>query len=88
VLPLECFLLLSQSETSDKASVSLDICLSQVLEKVSSLTYHLEQASSRMEVLVVLFEMLVKVIDSVSKDSYLNLRGSCVAFLDGILFNN
>ena len=38
--------LLSQSETSDKASVSFDICLSEILEKTSSLTYHLEQASS------------------------------------------
>ena len=32
-----------------------------------------------------IFEMLVEVIDPVSKDSYLNFRRTCVAFLNSIL---
>ena len=44
--PALCHQLLSQSETCDKASVSLDVSLSQILEKASSLSYHLEKTSS------------------------------------------
>jgi coproporphyrinogen III oxidase-like Fe-S oxidoreductase len=41
-----------------------------------------------MEVLVVLFKMLVEVVDPVSKDSYLNLRGTCIALFYSILFDD
>ena len=40
-----------------------------------------------MEVLVVLFEMLVKVIDPVSKDSYLDLRGSLSIIKNSFTFD-
>ena len=82
MLPLRCLLLFSQSETSDKASVSVDICLSEVLEKVSSLSYHLQKTSSGVVVFMMLFEVLVEVVDPVSKDSYLYFRGTCVAFFN------
>ena len=88
MLPLQCQILFSQSETGDKASVSVDICLSEVLEKVSSLSYHLQKTSSGVVVFVMLFEVLVEVVDPVSKDSYLNLRGTCVAFFSSILFDD
>ena len=82
VLPLHLVMkLFSQSETGYEASVSLDVCFSEVLEKVSSLSYHLQQASSGVMILVVLLEVLVEVIDPVSKDSNLNFWGTSVAFL-------
>ena len=37
---------------------------------------------------MMLLKVLIEVVDSESKDSYLNFRGTCVTFLDGILFNN
>jgi hypothetical protein len=44
-----------------------------------------------MEVFVVLLEVLIKIIDPVSEDSDLNLRGTCITlgecvFLDDFLF--
>jgi hypothetical protein len=41
-----------------------------------------------MVVVVVLLEVLCESIDAVCEKSDLNLGGTCVAFLDGILFNN
>jgi hypothetical protein len=80
--------LFPESETTNKSSVSFDICLSQILEKASSLSYHLEQTSSRMEVFVMLFEVLVQIIDPVSKDSDLHFWGTCIAFFDSVFFDN
>ena len=86
VLPLHLVMkLFSQSETGYEASVSLDVCFSEVLEKVSSLTYHLQQTSSRVMVLMVLLEVLVKIVDPVSEDSNLDLRGTCIAFCCSVL---
>ena len=88
MLPLHCQILFSQAETGDEISVSVDICLSEVLEKVSSLSYHLQKTSSGVVVFMMLLEVLVEVVDPVSKDSYLNLRGTCIAFFSSILFDD
>ena len=70
------------------STISFNIVLHKISEKITAMTNHLKKTATGMMILVVLFEMLVKVIDPVSKDSYLDLRGSCVAFLDSVFFDN
>ena len=81
-------LLLSQTELFNDSSVSFDIYLLEVVEKVSSVTDHLEEAATAVVVLVVVLKVLSEVRDSVSKNCDLNLGRACVAFVDGVLFNN
>ncbi len=81
-------LLLSQTELFNDSSVSFDVYLLEVVEKVSSVTYHLEEAATAVVVLVVVLEVLGEVSYSVSKDSDLNLGRTCVALVGSVLLNN
>ena len=81
-------LLLSQAELFNDSSVSFDIYLLEVVEKISSVTNHLEETTAAVIVLVVALEVLGKVRNSVSKNCDLNLGRSCVTLVDGVLFNN
>lgn len=72
--PLVVRMLFSQAETGDECSVSLKILVLEISKKVSSLTYHLEQASSGVMVLLVDSEMFIELIYPVCKNGYLYLR--------------
>ena len=53
--------------------VALDVCTPQVIEQTAPLRDHLEQAAPRVIVLFVDFEMFGELVDSLAKQSYLNL---------------
>ena len=80
--------LLSDVQLSNDRTVALDICLLEVVEKVSSVTYHLKKTTAAMVILVVNLEVLVERIDSVSKNSNLYLGRTCVTLVGSISFNN
>ena len=80
--------LLSDIKLSDDRAVTLDICLLEVVEKVSSVTYHLKKTAAAVMVLVVSLEVLVKSVDSVCKNRDLYLGRTCVALVCSISFNN
>ena len=65
--------LLTETELLNDSSVTLDIGLLEVAEKVSSVSYHLLKAAAAVVVIVVSLEVLGKVLDSVGKkcDLYL-----------------
>ena len=77
--------LLSETELLDNSSVSFDILLCEVVKELLSVTNHLGKTSLRMEVLGVLLHMLGKAIDSISKNSYLNLGRTGVLLVDLVL---
>ena len=81
-------LLLSQTELFNDSSVSFDVHLLEVVEKVSSVTYHLEESAAAVIVLVVALEMLGEVSYSVSEDSDLNLGRTCVTLMSCVLRDN
>ena len=74
--------LLSEAEFLNYCSVSLDILLCKIVKKLLSVTNHLRETSLRMEVLGVLLHVLGELIDSGSKNSYLNLGRTCVSLID------
>ena len=53
---------------------SLEILSLEVSEQISSLTYHLEKASSGVMILLVNLEVFVQIVDSVSENRNLNFR--------------
>lgn len=81
-------LLLSQTELFNDSSVSFDIDLLEVIEEVSPVTDHFEQAATAVIVLVVVLEVLGEVGYSVSKYSYLNLGRARVTLVGRILLDN
>ena len=77
--------LLSEAELLDNSSVSLDILLREIVKELLSVTYHLRKTSLRVEVLGVLLHVLGKAIDSIGKNSYLNLGRTGVLLVDLVL---
>ncbi len=86
-LGVGCSKLLSESKSLDYSSVSLDILLREIVKELLSVADHLGKTSLRVEVLRVLLHVLGKLIDTVSKNSYLNLGRTCVSLIDLVLLN-
>ena len=80
--------LLSDIKLCNDRTVTLDVCLLEVVEKVSSVTYHLKKTTAAVVILVVSLEVLVERVDSVCENRDLYLGRTCVTLVDGISFNN
>ena len=80
--------LLSDVKLLDDRTVTLDVNLCEVAEKVSSVTYHLEKATTAVVVLVVVLEVCVEAVDAVCEKRDLNLGRACVAFVSLVLVND
>ena len=81
-------LLLSETKLLNDSSVSLDVYLLEVVEEVSSVTYHLKETAAAVVVLMVALKVLGEVSYSVSKDSDLYLGRACVLLVDLVLSDN
>ena len=80
--------LLSDIQLSNDRTVTLDVCLLEVVEKVSSVTYHLKKTAAAVVIFVVNLEVLVERVDSVCENRDLYLGRTCVTLVGGISFNN
>ena len=65
--------LFAQTELFDDSSVTRDVLLLKVAEKISSLTNHLKKTSVAVMVLGVVLKMSVEGVDTVGEDSDLHL---------------
>ena len=74
-----------QAQTEVRSSVSLNVLLLQVVQEVSPLTYHLEQASSGVVVLLVDLQVLVQIVDPGGQDGDLDFRRTGVSFFGCVL---
>ena len=81
-------LLLAQVQLLDDGTVTCDIVLLKVTEKVSSVTDHLQHAAAAVVVLVVGLEVLGKSVDAMGKDRDLNLGRTGVTLVGSVLLNN
>ena len=81
-------ILLTNAKFFDSSSVSFDVLGLEVVEEVSSLTYHLKKASSGVMILLVYLEVLGKVVDSLSEDSDLYLGRTSIGLVSSVSFDN
>ena len=81
-------ILLTKTELCNDSTIPFNIVLLQISKKVSSVTNHLKKSASGMMILFVNLKMLVKVIDSLGKNSDLHLGGTGVALVGGIFSHN
>lgn len=80
--------LLSDVQLADNGAVTLNICLLEVVEKISSVTYHLEKSAAAVVILVVSLEVFVEIVDPVSEKRDLNLRRAGISLMSSILLDN
>ena len=77
--------LLSETESLNYRTVSLDILLCKVIKKLLSVSNHLGKTSLRMEILRILLHVHGKAVDSIGKDSDLYLGRAGVVLVDLVL---
>jgi hypothetical protein len=76
-----CLFLLSEFQFYKKRSVSFDVELFEIVQKTSSGTYHLQQTSARMVVVVMHFKVFGEVVYALRKQSHLHFGTSRVALV-------
>ncbi len=77
-------ILLSETEFLDDGTVTLDVLVLKILQKVTSLTYHFEKSAAAVMVLLVDLKVLCQLVDPLCENCNLNLGRTCVALVDGI----
>ncbi len=80
--------LLSDVQLFDDRAVTLDIGLLQVVQKVSSVTNHLQKSAAAVVVLVVGLEVLGQIVNSVGQNCDLYLGRTRVTLVRRVGFNN
>ena len=88
LLSTPLIVLLSQSELADDRTVTLDVSLLQVVQKVSSVTDHLLKTAAAVEVVLVCLQVLGQGRDSVGQKCDLNLRRTGVSLVGSVLLDN
>ena len=68
--------------------VALDVCTLQIIEQTATLGDHLEQAAPRVIVLFMDLEVFGKLIDSLAKQSYLNLWRARIGLMTAKIAEN
>ena len=87
LLSTPMIVLLSQSQLADDRTVTLDVSLLQIVQKVSSVTDHLLKTAAAVEVLLVDFQVLGQVSDAAGEDRDLNLGRTGVSLVGCVLLD-
>ena len=82
------FKLLTDTQLLDNGSVSFDVILLQVVQKISSSTDHLVHTSSGVVILLVYLQVLGQVGDPSCQDSDLYLGRTCIGLMISVSFDN
>ena len=82
------WVLLSDAELFDDRTVAVDILLDEVVEKVSSVTYHFQKTAAGMMVVLVVFEVLGKGVDTVCENGNLYLGRTGITLMRLVFINN
>src|SRR5215213_1413628 len=80
--------LLAKPEPSDRRAVSLHILVRQIRQKPAPLSHKLEKASSGVEVMLVLAEVISEPVDSLCEERNLNLGGTSIIRMRAKLGND
>lgn len=80
--------LLTQTELLDDRTVTSDIGLLEVCEKVSSVTDHLEKAATAVVILVVRLHVFGQIVDAVGQECNLNLGRTGVSLVHCVLLDD
>ena len=80
--------LLTDTESCDDRTISLNVDLDEIVEQRTALTDHLEEAAAGVMILLVDLEVLGQVVDSLGEQRDLNLGRTCVTLVSSILLHD
>ena len=83
----ECSALFADAETLDQGTIALDVDAHEVVEQISSLANHLQQAAAAVVILLVGLQVLGEVVDSLGENCDLYFSGTCVGVVQSVLFD-
>src|SRR5690554_7231578 len=72
--------LATQTQTLDELQVTVGVFTLQVVQQLTTLVYHPDQAAAGMVILLVGLELILQLVDVGARQSYLNLGGTGSAF--------
>lgn len=73
--------LLSETELLNDGAVAIDVLLLEIVQKIAALTYHLKKTAARVVVVVVEFQVLGEVGNSLGENGDLYLGRACVTLV-------
>ena len=74
LLVLSSYRLLTQAESLDEFTITIDVLVVEILQEFTTATYQLGQRTSGSEVLVVLLQVLGEVLNAIGEQGYLTLN--------------
>ena len=77
--------LLTQTQSLHNSTITIDIVDVEVLQELTTTTYHLRQGTGGTEVLVVLLQVLRQVLDAIAEQGYLAFYRTSVLSVLAIL---
>ncbi len=80
--------LLTESEFRYDCTITLNVLLLEIVEKVAALTDHLEKTTTAVIVLVVNLKMLCELRDALCKNSDLYLRRTGIGIVEAVICDN
>ena len=80
--------LLTDTQLSDQCTVTLDVLLHQVVEHLAALTYHLQQATTRVVILGMNLQVLGQLRDASGQDRNLYLGRTGVSCMGAVCLDN
>jgi hypothetical protein len=85
--PNTTFQLMAQAELRDQGAIALWTFLAEICKQPSALTNHHQQATARMEIMLMNFQMFRELIDASCQDTHLNFWRPCISFMNAGIFN-
>ena len=83
--PLHIDILLTDTQLGDQSTVTVDVLLRQIVQQVAALTYHHQQATTGVVVVLVDTQVLGQLVDAGGEDGNLNLGGAGVSLMGSVL---
>jgi len=79
---------MAQAKSGNQSTIALRAFLTQISKEPTTLADHLHQTSMGVPVVFMHFEMLGKLINSMSQQRNLNFGRACIGFVDAGIRNN
>ena len=80
--------LLTDTKLSDDRTIAFDILLLEVVQKVSSVTYHLQKSAAGVVILLVNLDVFSQLVDPLGEDSDLYLGRTGVLLMQTVSLDN
>ena len=80
--------LLTDTQLSDQSTIAFDVLLCQIVQQLTALTDHLQQAAAAVVVVLMHLQVLGQLLDASGQDRDLDFRRASVVFVGLVCLDN